>query len=83
MSTGKGLSDGEAAVSPQADPVEHVDHPSHYGGDSPYEAIAVMEAWAQESGWDPVQITNLTMALKYIRRHGQKAIAPADQDRRP
>ncbi len=63
------------------DDTEQVNHPSHYGGaDNPYEAIRVMEAWAMESGWDPVQITNITMAMKYIRRHGQKAIAPAPQD---
>tara|TARA_Y100000310_G_C20187836_1_gene581124 strand:+ start:55 stop:276 length:222 start_codon:yes stop_codon:yes gene_type:complete len=41
-----------------------IDHPSHYGGDSAYEAINVIEAW------------NLNFALgncvKYICRAGKK-----------
>lgn len=24
---------------------ENIDHPQHYGGDTPYEAIKVIEAW--------------------------------------
>jgi len=43
---------------------EHVDHPQHYGGDTPYEAIKVIEAW--ELGF------HLGNAVKYISRAGKK-----------
>jgi hypothetical protein len=45
------------------DPVV-IDHPSHYGGDTTYEAIKVIEAWGL--GF------NLGNALKYICRAGKK-----------
>lgn len=37
-----------------------VDHPQHYGGDTPYEAIKVIEAWGANF--------NVGNALKYIAR---------------
>lgn len=42
------------------DVVETVNHPPHYGGDTTYEAIKVIESW--RAGF------NLGCALKYIRR---------------
>lgn len=41
---------------------ETIDHPPHYGGDTPYEAIKVIEAW--ELGFC------LGNAVKYISRCG-------------
>lgn len=41
-----------------------VNHPSHYGGDTQYEAIKVIEAW--QLGFC------LGNTVKYIRRAGQK-----------
>ncbi len=45
-------------------PPEAVDHPSHYGGDTPYEAIKVIEAWGL--GF------HLGNAVKYLSRAGKK-----------
>jgi Protein of unknwon function (DUF3310) len=47
-----------------------VDHPSHYGGDTTYEAIKVIEAWRLDF--------HLGNALKYICRAGKKRTADAD-----
>ena len=41
-----------------------VDHPSHYGGDTTYEAIKVIEAWELDF--------NLGNVIKYIARCGKK-----------
>jgi hypothetical protein len=43
---------------------EAVNHPPHYGGDTTYEAIKVIEAW--QLGF------RLGNVLKYIRRTGDK-----------
>lgn len=43
---------------------ETVDHPSHYGGDTAYETIKVIEAWGL--GF------HLGNAVKYISRAGKK-----------
>lgn len=43
---------------------ERVDHPAHYGGDTVYETIKVIEAW--ELGF------NLGNCVKYISRAGHK-----------
>ncbi len=43
---------------------EAVHHPAHYGGDTPYEAIKVIEAW--ELGF------HLGNTVKYIARAGRK-----------
>lgn len=47
-----------------------VDHPAHYGGDSTYEAIKVIEAW--NLGF------SLGNAVKYIARAGKKGSALED-----
>lgn len=50
---------------------EHVNHPAHYGGgDNPYEAIKVIEAW--ELGFC------LGNTVKYISRAGKKGDALED-----
>lgn len=49
---------------------ESVNHPSHYGGDTTYEAIKVIEAW--ELGFC------LGNAVKYICRAGKKGDALED-----
>lgn len=43
---------------------ETIDHPAHYGGDTPYEAIKVIEAWGLGFA--------LGNAVKYISRAGRK-----------
>lgn len=43
---------------------ETIDHPAHYGGDTIYEAIKVIEAW--QLGF------NTGNAVKYIARHQHK-----------
>ena len=49
---------------PNSKTPDHVNHPSHYGGDSTYEAVNVIEAW--NLGW------HLGSAVKYIARAGKK-----------
>lgn len=46
------------------DDFDPVDHPPHYGGDTPYEAIKVIEAWGL--GF------HLGNTVKYISRAGKK-----------
>ena len=41
-----------------------IDHPKHYGGDTTYEAIKVIEAWELNF--------NLGNTVKYISRAGKK-----------
>lgn len=50
-----------------------VNHPEHYGGDTPYEAIKVIEAWGL--GFC------LGNAVKYIRRAGLKGNAIEDLEK--
>jgi hypothetical protein len=45
-------------------PVDNVNHPQHYGGDTVYETIKVIEAWDLSF--------NLGNAVKYISRAGRK-----------
>lgn len=52
--------------------VELVNHPSHYGGDTTYEAIKVIEAW--DLGF------NLGNGVKYISRAGKKDKARTVED---
>lgn len=49
--------------SSRAEP-EQVNHPPHYGGDTTYEVIKVIEAWGLNF--------NLGNAVKYIARAGKK-----------
>jgi hypothetical protein len=44
--------------------MNNVEHPDHYGGNTPYEAIKVIEAWELNF--------NLGNAVKYISRAGKK-----------
>lgn len=50
-----------------------VNHPPHYGGDTPYEAIKVIEAW--ELGF------NLGNAVKYIARADHKGTPVVDLEK--
>jgi hypothetical protein len=61
--------DGEAMKNTK----ERVDHPDHYGGgDNPYEAIKVIDAWGL--GF------SLGNAVKYISRAGKKDPAAEIED---
>jgi hypothetical protein len=53
-------------------PKEHVNHPSHYGGDTAYEAIKVIGAWSL--GF------LLGNTVKYISRAGKKDPAKLVED---
>ena len=51
---------------PPADQASAVDHPSHYGGDTTYEVIKVIEAWElDKDGY-------LFNVVKYVARAGKK-----------
>jgi hypothetical protein len=45
---------------------EAVNHPQHYGGDTTYEVIKVLEAWGLDKSFC------LGNAVKYIARHDKK-----------
>ena len=49
-----------------------IDHPQYYGGDTPYEAIKVIEAWGLDFC--------LGNAVKYISRAGKKDPAKEIED---
>lgn len=53
----------EAAIREEAQQ-EKVNHPNHYGGDTVYEAIKVIEAWGLDF--------HLGNTVKYISRAGKK-----------
>lgn len=55
--------EGPCRPHPDAKP-EAVNHPNHYGGDTTYEAIKVIEAWQLDF--------SLGNAVKYISRAGKK-----------
>lgn len=50
----------------QQKPAETVNHPQHYGGDTTYEVIKVLEAW-------DVMGFCLGNCIKYIARAGKKS----------
>lgn len=52
--------------------MEKINHPKHYGGDNPYEAIKVIEAWGL--GFC------LGNTVKYISRAGKKDEAKTVED---
>lgn len=54
--------------------MSEVDHPEHYGGDTPYEVIKVLEVWGL--GF------HLGNAVKYIARAGKKDPAKLVEDLR-
>jgi hypothetical protein len=54
---------------------EHVDHPNHYGGDTPYETIKVINAW----GWGiPF---SLACVVKYASRAEHKGNFVRDMEK--
>ena len=57
---------------PNSKTPDQVNHPQHYGGDSTYEAVNVIEAWGL--GW------HCGSAVKYIARAGKKPNNPELQD---
>lgn len=48
----------------------HVNHPAHYGGDTPYEVIKVLEAWLSPSEFTGFLKGNV---IKYQARATKKA----------
>jgi len=46
--------------------IEAVNHPDHYGGDTPYEVIKVCEAWGLDKD------AYLFNVVKYVARAGKK-----------
>lgn len=53
---------------------EKVNHPSHYGGDVPFEAIKLIEDWGFGYGF------TMGSAIKYGVRAGSKDGEPEDRD---
>ena len=51
---------------------ETVNHPAHYGGDTPYEVLKVLRAWGLLDSFC------LGNAIKYIARHDKKGSALED-----
>lgn len=48
---------------------ELVNHPNHYGGDTVYETIKVLEAWF---GPEATQLFCIMNTIKYLSRAGKK-----------
>lgn len=56
-------------------------HASYYGGkDNTYEAIKVINAWADKNKWDGKQGFTYGTVLKYLSRAGQKSGNSEAQD---
>ena len=53
--------------------MDKVNHPSHYGGDTTYEAIKVIEAWGLDF--------HLGNVVKYIGRAGKKGDSVEDLEK--
>lgn len=49
-----------------ADVYEKIDHPAHYGGDTPYECIKVLDAWGLGRAFA------VASCIKYLSRMGKK-----------
>jgi hypothetical protein len=58
----------------QAPVVDPVNHPAHYGGDTTYEVIKVLEAWGLDQSFC------LGNTVKYIARAGKKDDTSLKQD---
>lgn len=56
-------------------PVETVNHPAHYGGDTTYETIKVLRAWLTPEQYAGFLLGN---SLKYLSRVGKKSDAVED-----
>jgi hypothetical protein len=54
---------------------EMVNHPEHYGGDTPYEVIKVLEAWGLDESFC------LGNAVKYIARAKKKGAQIEDLEK--
>jgi hypothetical protein len=54
---------------------ETVDHPQHYGGDTPYETIKVLRAWLTPEQFEGFCLGN---AIKYLSRAGKKHTDPSE-----
>lgn len=60
--------------------MSQVNHPSHYGGESdPFEAIKVIEAWADKM--PPEVVFHLGNTIKYLSRCGKKENAIQDLEK--
>jgi hypothetical protein len=53
----------------QCKPEEKVQHPLHYGGDTPYEVIKVLRNWFSEDQFEGFLVGN---AIKYLARYRKK-----------
>ena len=71
-SHGVGICVADVAQKPNYKHAEAVDHPKHYGGDTTYEAIKVIEAWGV--GF------HVGIALKHLCRAGKKTNEPEEKD---
>lgn len=54
---------------------EKVNHPAHYGGDTPYETIKVLRAWLTPEQYAGFLIGN---SIKYLSRAGKKGDVAED-----
>ena len=57
--------------------MERIEHPEHYGGDTPYECIKVMEHWLSEDEFVGFCQGN---ALKYLCRANKKNPSNPEED---
>jgi Protein of unknwon function (DUF3310) len=48
---------------------EKVNHPAHYGGDTPYEVIKVLRHWFSDEQFEGFLVGN---AIKYLSRYKKK-----------
>lgn len=71
QATMPGMEQMQESAGPQA-PVEQVQHPSHYGGDTVYEVIKVLRAWGLHKD------AYLFNVVKYVARAGRKGDAVTD-----
>jgi hypothetical protein len=62
-------------TSHRSGPIEQVNHPEHYGGDTPYEVIKVMERWLTREEFIGAMKFQV---FKYNARAGKKG--PSDVD---
>lgn len=62
-------------LNPDPEKPEAVDHPAHYGGDTPYEVIKVAEAWGLDKD------AYLFNVLKYIGRFDKKGTPLQDLEK--
>lgn len=70
---GRRVCGGDCGWADKSRSEETVNHPSHYGGDTTYEVIKVLEAWGIT---DPY----VWQTIKYLARAGKKATSPELED---